>query len=357
MDTDRPRYPYQPGFVMQVTEHHPPAPFGPGGYPHSRHSYVSESLLEEMSQTQQVLACPPQDTQWPSDTPPRSGILTVTKTISVGEARGAQLVICNVLICGQNELHTAAAKIYDPLYYPARDDLINAPQDVVWMADMDYSREALAYRHLQTTKKWQKSGFSPEYYGSWTFDLALTRQGREHKRSIRLLLIEQLAGSSILDLYTQNSQVPTAGPDAFHYDEAYRLDVLAEMLEGVLKQLHTGLDQRDLSPRNVMLVPSPRETMPPLCVPRVVLIDYNISIVFEHTKYRRHPHQDRSRPTNPAEYFWSGPPLDFHGWAPAKWYHQDRRSYQEWLLARFGGKHAGRFAPIEKKLEFSCNSA
>ncbi|KAI0546721.1 hypothetical protein F4679DRAFT_404206 [Xylaria curta] len=355
MDNDRPHCPYMPGFVMQITEHQPPAPFGPGGYPPSRHSYLPEDLLEEMSQTQQVLACPPQDTQWPSDILPRSGVLTITKTISIGEARGAQLVVCSVLIQGQKP-YTAAAKIYDPLYYSSLDDLTNAPQDVVWMADKDYSREAVAYKHLQTTKTGQKSDFMPEYYGSWTFDLPLTRQGKVHKRSVRLLLIEHLSGSSVLELYTRNNPAPNASPDAFHYDEAYRLNVLAELLEGVVKQLHSGLDQRDLSPRNVMLVPSPRKT-PPLSMPRVVLIDYNIAVVFEHTKYKRHPHQKLSLPRNPAEFYWSSPPFEFQGWVPTKWYNEDQRSYQEWLLARFGGKHASRFAPIEKKLEFGSDSA
>ncbi|KAI0188889.1 hypothetical protein EV127DRAFT_433240 [Xylaria flabelliformis] len=352
MDDDRPPCPYIPGLVMQITEHQPPAPFGQGGYPPSRHSYLPENLLEEMSQIQQVLVCRPQDTQWPSDTLPRSGVLTITKTLSIGEARGAQLVVCSILQ-GQKKPNEVVAKVYDPLYYPYNDDRTNASQDVVWMADKDYSREAVAYKHLQTTKEAQKPGFMPEYYGSWTFDLPLTRQGKVHKRSIRLLLIENLAGSSILELYSRNSRVP----NAFHYNEAYRLDVLAEILEGVVKQLHSGLDQRDLSPRNVMIVPSPRETMPPLYVPRVVLIDYNIAVVFKHTKYRRHPHQDLSLPRNPAEFYWSSPPDDFQGWVPTKWYNEDQRTYQEWLLSRFGGKHASRFAPIEKKLELGSDIA
>ncbi|KAI1738462.1 hypothetical protein F4680DRAFT_424858 [Xylaria scruposa] len=356
-DPDPPHLPYMPGFVMHVTEHQPPAPFGPGGYPPSEHPYSTESWLEDTPQIQQVLTCPPLDTEWPSNTAPRSGVLTITKLISVGEARGAQLVACNVLLSGQTRPYTAMAKIYDSLYYPFRNTLYGPPNDVVWKADMDYSREAAAYRHLQTTEQ-QKSSFAPRYYGSWTFDLALMWQGKLYTRPIRLLLIEHITGSSVLSLYAKNSQVlDDASPNAFHYDEAYRLDVLAELLEGVLRQLHTGLNQKDLSPRNVMLVPSPHEAMPPLSMPRVVLIDYNIAVVSEHTKYGRHPHQDLSLPMNPAEFYWSDLPLEFRGWFPARWYKQDRRSYQEWLLSRFGGKNANRFAPIQDKLEFDCNSA
>ncbi|KAI0546752.1 hypothetical protein F4679DRAFT_598518 [Xylaria curta] len=349
-DPDRPPLPYMPGLVIQITEHSPPPPFGGGGwYTSSRHLYVPDGLIRRTLPTQQVLMYPPQDGEWPSDTAPRSGVLTITKMMSVGEARGAQIVVCNILISGETKPYTVVAKIYDPLYYPYRGEDV----DVVWRADMDYSREAAAYRYLQTTKDLQKPGFAPEYYGSWTFDLALTRQGKEHKRPVRLLLIECITGSSILDLYVKNGRYSDDSPDGFHYDEAYRLDVLAEMLEGLMKQLHTGLDQHDFAPRNIMLVPSPRETMSPLSVPRVVLVDYNNAHVFKHTKYERHPHEERSLPTNPAEFLWSGPPWEFQQWVPAKWYSKDWKSYQEWLLTRFGGKHADRFAPIEKTLDDS----
>lgn len=342
---------------MQATEHEPPAPFGPGGYPLPTSAEPPELWLREMPQTRQVLGYPPQDTQWPSKSPPRSAVLTVLKTISIGEARGAQLVICQVLVCGQKKPYAAVAKIYDSLYYSLRDSLVNKPQDVAFLADMDYSREASAYRHLQATKTRQKPGFAPEYYGSWTFESALTSQGKEHKRSIRLILIEHIAGSSILELFARNCPEPSAGLDAFHYEEAYRLDIVAEILEGVVKQLHSGLDQHDLAPRNVMLVPSPQGTLPPRSVPRVVLVDYNISIVFKYTKYGRRPHEDLSLPRNPAEYFWWDRLLDFQGWAPAKWYHKGgERCYQEWLLTRFGGENMARFAPIEKKLEFCSDS-
>ncbi|KAI0865901.1 hypothetical protein F4860DRAFT_526284 [Xylaria cubensis] len=351
-DPDRPPLPYMPGLVVQITEHSPPPPFGGRYYAPSKYLYLPEDRLKDTLPTQQVLMCSPQDGKWPSDTTPRSGVLTITKLMSVGEARGAQIVVCNVLIRGETEPYTAVAKIYDPLYYP----FYERSTDLVWGADLDYSREADAYRHLQTTKALQKSGFAPEYYGSWTFDLTLTLQNEVHKRPVRLLLIEHIDGSSILDLFAKNSAHLEAAPDAFHFDEAYRLDVLAEMLEGVLKQLHSGLDQRDFAPRNIMLVPSPREAVPPLSVPRVVLVDYNIARVFEHTTEGRHPHQERSLPTNPVQYF-RYPPWEFQQWVPFRWYHKDPRSYEEWLLTRFGGKHADRFAPIENVLEFSTNSS
>ncbi|KAI1347451.1 P-loop containing nucleoside triphosphate hydrolase protein [Xylaria sp. FL0043] len=355
-DPDQPQCPYMPGFVMQITEHEPPPPFGQPTYPLGTRYNPPDTWLGETPQTLQVLENPPQDTRWPSSTPPRTAVFNITKEISTGQDRGAQLVAGNVLVCGQKSPYTAVAKIYDPLYYfPRHDFAQSVPRDVVSAADIDYSCEAAAYRHLQKTKSLQKPGFAPEYYGSWTFELPLTVRGKHYKRSIRLILIEHLPGSCIRDLYRRehgDGHWDNSEPNAFHYDEAYRLDVLAEIFEGVVRQHHAGINQHDLAPRNVMLVPSPEDAISPRSVPRVVLIDYNGARVYEFTKYGRLPSQDLSLPVNPARYFWHSRPTDFYGWAPTRWYyrHQGNRAFQEWLLNRFGGNNLNRFSLIEEKL-------
>ncbi|KAI0532581.1 hypothetical protein GGR58DRAFT_489612 [Xylaria digitata] len=340
-DPDRPRSPYIPGFVMQIIEHYPPAPFGEGGHGPSKHPYIG---VEDPRppQTRLILAEPPQETQWPSEAPPRNAVLTITNIISVSEARDTQLVACQLLIGGQEQPYTVVAKIYDALYY--RYYAVN----VVELADKHYSREAHSYRHLEATKALQKPGFAPEYYGSWTFELPLTAQGKVHTRAVRLILIEQLSGSSLLDLFKYTS----TGPNAFHLDEAFRLEVLANIFVGIVKQLSSGLDQNDLAQRNVVLVPSPQGgAMMPQSVPRVVLIDYNIAIIHEKTKFG-HPFKDDSRPRNPMQFFWYCPPLDLRGWISTEWFYRDRNSYRRWLIERFGGSSAADFAPIDEKLEF-----
>ncbi|KAI0431901.1 P-loop containing nucleoside triphosphate hydrolase protein [Xylaria sp. FL1042] len=358
LDPDQPQCPYLPGFAIRITEHEPPPPFGLPSYPLGTRSFPSDAWLRETPQILQVIGNPPQDTTWRSSSPPRTATFNITKGISIGQNRGAQLVVCEVLVCGQKSPYTAVAKIYDPLYYSPRHSFAESvPQDVVLVADTDYSCEAAAYSYLQTTKSLQKPGFAPEYYGSWTFELPLTLQGKKYRRSIRLILIEHLPGSSIRDLYKRKhgdySFDNSSEPNAFHYDEAYRLDVLAELFEGIVRQHYAGIDQHDLAPRNVMLVPSPEDAIPPGCVPRVVLIDYNGARVYEYTKYGRFPSQDLSLPINPAQYFWHGAPVDFYGWAPLRWFyrHQGTRAYQEWLLTRFGGNNMSRFSPIAEKLE------
>ncbi|KAF2970773.1 hypothetical protein GQX73_g2767 [Xylaria multiplex] len=342
-DPDRPPSPYVPGFAMQITEHYPPAPFGEGGHGPSKHPYIQD-WPRRTPQTRIVLTEPPQETQWSSETSPRSAVLTIAKTISVGEARGTQVVACDLLIRGQEQPYTVVAKIYDALYYSYYDD-----ENVVELADKHYSREAHAYMHLEATKALQQPGFAPEYYGSWTFQLPLPAQGKIHTRAVRLVLIERLSGSSLLELFRDS---PT-GPNAFHLDEAYRYEVLTNILVGVAKQMYSGLSQNDLAQRNVMLVPGPQEdAILPQSVPRVVLIDYNIAIIHEKTKYGRRSYSKLSQPPNPAKLFWSSPPVDLQGWYCTEWLYRKKNLYRKWLLERFSGSNAADFAPITVKLEF-----
>ena len=301
---------------MRATEHKPPAPFGRfGRYPPGTWRGPPEDLLAKLPQTRHVLEYPPQDTQWPCGKPRRTATITVTERIPNGSDQRAKIVVCQVLVAGNNKPYTAVAKIYDALYYVP---LESEGGYVVMYAEWDYSCEAAAYNTLQTTEKPQTPGFAPAYYGSWTFDLSLVLQGKMYKRSVRLILIEHIQGTSIRNLFTPKHS--KSEPDAYHYDEAYRLRVLAQLLEGVVRQKHAGLDQADLYPRNVMLVPDPRKVTKPLSAPRVVLIDYGQAYI---TKYSRHGpipfFEDKPLPPNPAQYFWSDGLNEFYGWCPAKW--------------------------------------
>lgn len=295
-----------------------------------------------MPPARHVLDYPPQDTRWPRGKPRRTATVTITARISNGSDHRAKLVVCQVLIGGEDRPYPAVAKIYDPLYYTP---LELGEEYIVHEADSDYSCEATAYTLLQSTTKPQKPGFIPAYYGSWTFDLSLVLQGKTYKRPVRLILIEHIQGTSLRDLYTLKPA--KSEPDAYHYSEGYRLEVLAQLFEGIVRQCHAGLGQHDLSPRNVMVVPDPRKAMESISVPRVVLIDYNQAYISKYTKYGPFSCEKNPLPPNPAQYFWDSGLDDFYGWRPVEW-NSSKVPFRNWLVARFVRNNGSKFAPIEK---------
>lgn len=355
-DPERPPLPYASVFTVTITEHVPPRPFGlPSVYPFIEPPYdTSDEHLKTLTQTELVVSCPPleADDETDPEKPAREATLKVERPIAVKDGRGPQLVACTVTPQnGQGEPFQAVAKIFDPLYYSFENE--NAPYRPVattLAADSDYSVEAAAYAHLQKTG--HTGGFAPEYYGSWTFTLPILHRGIQHKRHVRLLLMEHIDGVCMRDLCSREST--TLG-----FSEEHRLDVLALILDSHARLEHSGLDQRDLAPRNIMLKLEPEAEAEDRLgkgrprvrvVQRAVLIDYNIAVVYhlapEAEKYRK----SAELPLNPIDMFWSTSLDDFGYWVPQSW-QGNRRAQQEWLIERFGGQNALAYAPVSTELE------
>lgn len=216
------------------------------------------------------------------------------------------------------------------LYYNFKSSIGGYPLDTVRQADRDYENETAAYEHLR--KHGITGSYAPEYYGSWTFRLPITIGGKLRSRSVQMILIEALNGTSIQDTRVQNSSDRSEGTDSFHYPEEYRLEVLARAMDGYVKQLKIGLEQGDFAGRNVILADSlDEDKVGGLVLPRGVLVDYNIATVMEMPD-----EQANWLPSNPAavfwnEYFWE----DFGGWVPNEW--QDWEIQQDWMMQRFNG--------------------
>jgi serine/threonine protein kinase len=238
------------------------------------------------------------------------------------------------------------AKIYDPLYYSFPDkDVGSVPCDVSWLADEDYSREAAAYEHLQVIQ--QAGSFAPKYFGSFTARIQMGKTTPRSFRPVRLILVEYIMGPSIRELCRVPSVVAA-------YSEAYRLEVLAKVLDSDAKLRFKGISQRDLAARNVILnypaglQPAARHKI----YPRLVLIDYNISIVWAKTRHKITPGGNMKLPPNPMQLHWNKSLQEFRGWVPAEW-ESSARLRQEWLSKRFGGNNMASYAPLTEKLEFS----
>jgi hypothetical protein len=160
--------------------------------------------LRSVPQSKVLVDKPPLETEPPIS--PKTARLAVTAPIAVGAARGSQMISCTIhpLVDGGGaQPFQAAAKIYDPLSYSFQAELGGGPQDVVHCADEDYSQEAADYEQLL---KAGETGLSaPLYYGSWAFRLPIKSNGKPYSRLVRLILIEQLSGTTIRDTRIQNN--------------------------------------------------------------------------------------------------------------------------------------------------------
>lgn len=353
-DPDKPPFPYMTGFTTRIHRHTAPPPFGPPDYGPDPRPLLPNQYMQTVPQSQLVVDNPLLETpsiQAVSD----SAQLVIKTPISVGSARGAQVVSCSITTHGDTlgQTFQAVAKIYDALYYRFSESIAHEPRNVVSKADEDYSREAAAYEHLQATGQTSAGAFAPDYYGSWTFDLPIVSRGEAQTRPVRLILIEHLDGPTIRGSLIQNGP-RGAGKDAFHYPLKYRLEVLALAMDGYVRQLHSGLNQMDFAGRNLVLIPARDqggETVAAgLVLPRIVLIDYNIAVVYRLARTEWSSLMDCPRPCNPMLCFWDESVDDFGGWVPHEW-HENPKFMQEWLQTRFGTEEKRKlYAPFEDEM-------
>lgn len=354
-------------FRATIETHVAPPPFGHScyGLDNEPRDQVSRFTLMESSITQSeyVLQNPPIQTS----SPPRKAIdtaeLVVMESLAIVDNRGSQVVSVSVTPSGGQKSFLAVAKIFDAMYYPFRNQEWGHAQDVVYFADVDYSREASAMAFAEDIG--QAGHSAPKFYGSWTLSLRLPGRGSQIRtRPVRLVFCELLQGPSMYKLFRRRIFGSIVQTNAYHYPLEYRLEVLARILDGRVMQLHKGLDQNDLAPRNVIIVPHPDtqpagpEGLPELMAPvRVVLVDYNKSIVYRLSEWRKHPFENQKLPPNPMKNFWDQSLSESRGWIPMEWY-QKPRLRQQWLVQRFGGNEMiNEYAPVTEELDFELDNS
>ncbi|KAK3937952.1 hypothetical protein QBC46DRAFT_391304 [Diplogelasinospora grovesii] len=341
-DPEKPACPYQARFAVEIKRHTPPPPFGDPQHGPGAWRERSDVHLYSATQTEVVMAYPSLECENTlSSSPAPTATLTILRTLAVADGRGPQLVVCSVAPktlpkAFPQAPYEAVAKIFDPLYYSFENkEAAHVPVNVAWQADVHYTHEAAAYDHLHRTG--QTGLFAPEYFGSWTFTLPITHARRKLQRSVRLVLMENIKGPSIWSVC--HDPAALSG-----YTEQDRLDIFAKVLDGIVRQRHAGVDQRDPASRNVILRPSSSlsaSNKQPL--PQPVIIDYNTAVVFELTRLGKRPFQLAKLPENPMEVFWNTSLADFQGWTPSKW-NGNAKLRQQWLKERFGGKAASQYA-------------
>jgi len=277
----KPRIPYIIGRKLELHSHTPSPPPGKP-YPNNRPK-LSESVILNSPHLKLCLSHPPQD--GPAHDTKKTFTLEISHELAVEEGRGAQVFV------GNNRL---VAKIFDPLYYPENESRYLI-EDATQNADMDYSREVAAYKELEASCGGKQI---PSFHGSWTCHVPTQSPLGLKMRPVRLILIEYLRGSSLLDLK------PTL------YSEQNRLIIVAQAMEAWVTIHHEGVSQGDFSPRNVLL-----------CEPldgdsRVAIVDFSLSVVGRLASGKCH--KDRFKlPLSPLARF-IGDSNDFiaAGWLP-----------------------------------------
>lgn len=373
-----PDLPYVPGFCTRITSHQPPAPYGCQHYTERSQPFLGRKCLKTTPLAEAVLMITPRDAANDETSTASSGEtcdLRILEVIAGGLQRGAQIVRCMVRRQGAGSPSNsstefeAVAKIYDPLYYGISDLHPNFECCIMHKADGHYSREAAAYEAIRKARFPMEGASTPEYFGSWTFQVPhpdpAARKAASGaatpplQRPVRLVLIESLKGCSVHDLMFDHKfeYIPSVQSD---YHETYRLFVWAQVLKALTYLRDVGMETGDDAPRNVMLVPRPQKNLllEKQPRPRVVLIDFNLSVVYERmpkSKQRIDLADRDNLPQNPIEDWWVQDACSFNGWVP-DWYVEDKRRRREWLLEHFGGSHLAEYVPVVDYINLDPNA-
>ncbi|KAF2279868.1 uncharacterized protein EI97DRAFT_360365, partial [Westerdykella ornata] len=308
---EKPPHPYVEGRTFTALRHTPPAPFG---REYDTPLPPVQQNQEQLTQTEYCLLHRP----LPGTTHYEDTLeLEICLELRTGSDCGAQVVVVN---------SNMVAKIFDPLYYR---DLRNEGylEDVVSLADGDYSRETAAYAEVQESP--QARQHTPKYYGSWTItvETPLGPIGGQHTqtrfREVRLILIEYLKGKKMANI---KPRVLTS---------KLRRHMLVRVLEAAMLLDNAGVSHNDIHPRNILVIGNDWAKLDFF----IKFIDFNIASVQRLDMYRNYSYRTtckmRARFPNkmfsPITYFWGG----LGGFIAAGWLNHDGDEANEWLWKRF----------------------
>ncbi|KAF5522505.1 hypothetical protein CGCA056_v006374 [Colletotrichum aenigma] len=280
----------------------------------------------------------------PTNLPPTSDlILEVFESLSCGNKKCNQITACRIVMSlenhhdpnvqgpreGQQWPDLVVCKAFDPSFYP-----ILGGRGVDKAAEAALSREAGAYRYLYSNNM---TGFphpTPEFYGTYVavFELGfeddnLIDLGLEDKhqayRCVPVILMEHVEGFSMENLCTRHDTthelIPRNLLPIFHYDangspvtlelhKQNRKEIMRQVLDGLVKMLHVGLEFGAIEARQIMITIKCGQH--DLEVPRAVVSDYTMSDVWCMTRVGKTVHRHRlydlqklPKPVHPMQIF------------------------------------------------------
>ncbi|KAI0389481.1 hypothetical protein F5Y17DRAFT_448809 [Xylariaceae sp. FL0594] len=237
--------------------------------------------------------------------------------------------------------------MYMEVGFDKTDYWMSQPADVSLEADRAYSREAAVYEHLERTGN--TGDYAAKYYGSWTLVHEFDREGRQVSRPVRLILLEDLNGRSLKELYEHPPTKPTTEAEriAFEKETKDRLDLVALAADGAVRLRHAGVRYSCFCAQHMILVERPGSAKP-----RIVHISFSRSYLFHHRRDvlwgRECKYSDDSTPPNPIDVLWRC--YNFlDGLIPENWNRNRRHMYREWLWERFSGENALLYLALKRK--------
>ncbi|KLJ06185.1 hypothetical protein EMPG_10389 [Blastomyces silverae] len=251
-----PPVPYVKGRRFTVRSHNPPPP----GLASESRSLTKEADIERRTvpPIQRCILHPPLGGS--------DGDIMVTFEVAhgirTGEGHSAQVLAVKILNASPSYpkalqgITTAVAKLYDPLYFDHTDD----EADPFLLAKYHYSREAASYTRLSDFQ----GTVIPAYYGSYSLELPVDESSSE-TRTVRLILIEYIPGSSMQELRPQD------------FSQLERKQIMKHVIDAESDIYTRDVRLRDLHPRNVMVVQDPKSKENK--IRRIVLIDFGMNIL------------------------------------------------------------------------------
>lgn len=328
VDDLKPSLPYTSGTVVEVKQHTPPPPFGPGYRAPYRHHLISDHWEVYDTPSRCCLDNPPPDT--PPHPAQQMRSLKIIDQVACSDGRGPQIVTCYFV---GHEANLLVAKFYDPLYYDWWD------YDPTYLADQDYSREAAAISRLSLVNEAERMGYPgvrealegsiPTYHGCWTWRTSLLNG--QH-RDVRMILMDHISFPTMKSLIDSG--------DVEKIPVELRIDLFAKALEVYCWALFFGVDQRDLYPRNILVGVDQKQ---------VVILDFSIARVRDlpNSNWTSSNGEPGGRPKSPIEVLGGSLGVWYvDSWLPSDLEYEEAQ--HAWFKKTWGESKV--FAPVSDKV-------
>ncbi|KAK9235011.1 hypothetical protein V1525DRAFT_411229 [Lipomyces kononenkoae] len=207
--------PYYPGQQFTVVSHDPPEPT----------TYITRER-ESKHPLERCILHPP----LPGSIGATTVYLRIVESVRLGDNYNAQVAKVQVECVIPHESSSPPQKFYDPLYFDHEQDDV----DPFLCVDRHYSHEVAAYNALSDLH----GSTIPRYFGSYSLELP----AEATVRSVRLILMEFISGTSMLQL----------NPSDFSQLQS---QVIMKAIVDAESLVYThNLRHRDIHPRNILVL-------------------------------------------------------------------------------------------------------